>query len=57
VLLAFNDLPSEERELTFDQLKDRTGLDHQELKKQLISLSMLEHQVLQLVDDESPLKM
>ena len=51
VLLAFNSLPASAPTLSFEQLIEITGLDAPELKKQLISLSMLEHQVLQLSDD------
>ena len=55
VLLAFND--SAHQELSFEQLLGLTGLDAAELRKQLISLSMLEHQILTLIDDSAPLKM
>lgn len=57
VLLAFNDLEQGQQELSFQQLKDLTGLEGPELRKQLISLSMSEHQVLVIVDDTMPLKM
>lgn len=66
VLLAFNDAKRlmeaqeeppknpDDRILSFDQLQSATGLDDEELRKQLISLSMLEHQVLVVVDNEQP---
>ena len=57
VLLAFNGLSASAPTLSFEQLIEVTGLDAPELKKQLISLSMLEHQVLQLQDDSQPIKM
>lgn len=43
-----------DRILSFEQLLSATGLDEEELRKQLISLSMLEHQVLHVVDNEQP---
>lgn len=55
VLLAFNSLPVSTPSLSFEKLLEITGLEASELKKQLISLSMLEHQVLQIIDDELPL--
>lgn len=43
--------------MTFGQLKDTTGLEPSELKKQLISLSLAEHPILKLVGETGPTKM
>jgi hypothetical protein len=53
ILLAFNELDVSDPFITFDKLQEVSELDPAELKKQLISLSMLEHKLLLLQDEKA----
>ena len=47
VLLAFNEVQEEEdKSLSIEKLLDMTGFEFEELAKQVLSLSMAEHQIL-----------
>ena len=56
VLLSFNDLTGD-KQMSLQELIDKTGLESSELRKTVISLSMVENQIIKSVEDQSPLKM
>lgn len=64
-MLVFNSVPAptsttdvpEESSISFEKLIEMTGMHPGELKKNLISLCMVEHPVLKMAEDDGPTKM